>query len=76
MSLGLGGRGGGLRHGPEQVQEASVTRTASSETEEETPATDLSQPSKYQTVQSLKSEELQDAHLPKLPPALMTPLRT
>eukprot|EP00892_Ulva_mutabilis_P009473 jgi/Ulvmu1/6899/UM031_0105.1 len=58
-----------------QLQETSVTRTASSETEEETPATDLSQPSKYQTVQSHRSEDLgQD--MPRLPPALMTPLRT
>lgn len=60
-----------------QLQETSVTRTASTETEEDTPATDLSQPSKYQTVQSQRSGELVDAaELPRLPPSLMTPLRT
>ena len=67
-----------LRDGAVQLQETSVTRTASTETEDETPATatDLTDPPKYRTVHGHRSGDLADADLPRLPPSLMTPLNS
>lgn len=66
-----------LRDGEVQLQETSVTRTASTETEDETPATtDLTEPPKYRAAHGRRSGDLADADLPRLPPSLMTPLNS